>query len=196
MTAIVFNGRNAIKWGTTNVARVYAGATLVWSVAVGLPYTNALASMPAGWTVQRGTWIQKTIGANAWLTASGAGAMSTSNTISAYNVRVTVVFSVNSPGASVGLVARDSLLGGHYQCDYTYTGALSISLTGTPLGSWIIPGAPKSGTMELSCIGTTITAKIGAVSHSGTDAAIHDPGTVGFEAASNGWVRDIHVTAA
>ena len=201
MTAIVFNGRDAIKWGTANISRVYAGTALVWSKNVGLPYTNALAALPAEWTTTHGTWTPTAFNGNNGLSGNSiGGAQSMHKTISAYNVHVSVTFSVASKGgASVTLLARDTALGGYYSCKYenlSATGHLTILANGAQLGAWNIPGAPKQGVMELSCVGTTITAKIGAVSHSVTDASIHEPGTVGIEAQGGGWLRNVSVTAA
>ena len=198
MTAIVFNGRDAIKWGTTNIARVYAGAALVWSKAVGLPYANALATVPAGWTTLSGTWTPTTILTQQGIAGNGTvPTRSVHSTISAYNVRVSIHFNVTkSTQSNVSLLARDTPLGTYYLCHYTALGRLELSVNSTILGAWAIPGGPRQGTMELSCIGTTITAKIGAVSHSVTDASIHEAGTVGMEAAVGGWFRDISVTAA
>jgi len=204
-----FNGRSAVKWGATNIDRVYCGPTLVWSLATGLPYSTAFtpgSGVPpqAGWTTAQ-LWRSTAIGGSDFATAvGGSPATAVQQSINAYNVTLTA--KVHSAGNTeyVGLMARVN--GTTY-----YSGEMSDKTAGpltssvfrivktvagvrTILGSWNT-GHQQTATITFSVVGDILTISRGAWSQTVTDASIVAPGAIGIMATTGQGFSTLNATA-
>jgi hypothetical protein len=79
MPAISFNNRNAIYWGSTQLSRVYCGASLLWSKQKVLPWnvswTTAETPAPpsSDFSVTAGSFQKQTIGGQLGIVGAAAG---------------------------------------------------------------------------------------------------------------------------
>ena len=207
MTAISFNSRAAVKLGTVDLSRVYCGATLLWSKAVGLPFTlTSWATTPGpAWTVLSGQFKSTTLGGQSdALMGSSTVAKSVAlhNTITATNLTMAARVNVDGAGNFVALLLRASGTS-YYAGEYADGGAgmssfmrISKVVNGvrTQLGSWGVPRVITTQFM-FSAIGDTLTVTRGAVTHSVQDTTFTS-GQIGVLATSGDGFNDLRVTAA
>jgi hypothetical protein len=210
MTAITFNGRDAIKWGATDLDRVYAGNTLVWSKATGLPYSTTFSDTPgavgSAWTVLTGTWKAGSTGGQTGITTLiGPVAIALHSTIRAGNVNITARVTADGAGAYIGLIARatgNTYYLGEY-ADVPPAGVTPgnsimriVKVVGgvrTVLGTWTLVRVATT-LMSFSAVGSTLTISRGSTVNSVTDAQL-TYGAIGIEGDNTGGINTLNATA-
>ena len=203
MTAISFNSRAAVKWGTVDLSRVYCGSALVWSKAVGLPFTLASWAFTPGpaWTVLSGQFKSATLGgkSDSLMGASATNSVAIHNTIMAQNLTMSARVVADGTGDYVALLLRvngTSYYAGEYADGLASFLRISKVVNGvrTQLGSWNVPRA-VAAQFVFSAMGDTLTVTRGAVTHSVHDTTFTS-GQIGVLATNGDGFNDLAVTAA